>query len=171
MGFCYRVGLLCFLALFAGCFGRGLRDDGLYVGKYSEYRVGHPEKPWRKISIRDGGDISYLNSELGATLLVSSFCKGVKDSPLTALTQDLLIGMTDQRLVAQRTEKISEREGLISEMTAKIDGVLQSFKMMVVKKDNCVYDIVLSSDPETFDSAKPAFDAVLGGFYIERRSL
>lgn len=166
----FQISLIFVLLAMGACLSRGLRKDGLYVGKYSEYRVGRPESPWRQVSLRDGGDISYFNPNLGATMLVSSYCKGVKDSPLTALTQDLLIGMTEQRLVEQGPIQISGREALVSEMSAKVDGVEQFIKIMVVKKDNCVYDVVLSSDPQDFREAKPAFDAVLGGFYIEGRS-
>ena len=131
------LSVLIFISLGSACMTRGLRDDGHFYGKHSEYVVGNPGKPWKQISLRASGDISWLNQNDGATLLTNSHCKGVADVPLEALTQHLLIGLTEQEVVSQKKISLSGREALRSEIKLKMVKVIKkymtniSYKLMI----------------------------------------
>jgi hypothetical protein len=100
---------------------------------------------------------------------VNSHCEGVKDAPLEALTGDLMMGMTEKEILSQNRLPWSRREALETIATAKLDGVPRKLGLFVLKKDNCVYDIVLDASPHTFDSAWKAYTRVRDGFDVDAR--
>lgn len=164
-----RLALSITLLFISSCFMRGLNPDGLFVGKHTEYNIGFPSKGWKQIALRQSGDVSWFNPEDGSTIMANSYCKGVQDAPLEALTQHLFIGMTEQKIITQNKLTISAREALESKAEAKIDGVKRTFQILVLKKDSCVYDVILSSSPSAFENNLPAFKQVVSGLKVGTR--
>ena len=80
------------------------------------------------------------------------------------------MGMTDREIVKQDAVQWSKREALESTATAKLDGVPRKLQLFVLKKDGCVYDIVLDSDPAQFDVALAAYRKVRDGFDVAGRA-
>lgn len=118
-----------------------------------------------------GADLAYLNEANGSTLLVNSMCGDKSDAPLIALTYHLLIGMTEQNVIEQKSIPLSDREGLETTATAKLDGVTRQFQIMVLKKNYCIYDIVLTTSPENFKGDLKVYENVLRGFEVPGASV
>ncbi len=150
-----------------GCTGPQLKDNTFDDGTV-RYDVGAPGKGWQPLRLQTA-NAAWHNDALDASLLVNSHCEGVKDSPLAGLTSDLLMGMTDRQMLAQKVIPWSRREAMESTAKAKLDGVARQFRLFVLKKDGCVYDIVLDADPSTFASAEPAYTRVRDGFDVAPR--
>jgi hypothetical protein len=149
-----------------------IRSKGVLSGNEfrtgeTEYTVGDIPSSWRRVSLK-GADLAYIHKEDGSTLLINSNCKKVEDAPLLALTYHLLIGMTDQKVLEQKTLPISDREGLETTAEVKVDGVLRKLRIFVLKKDECVYDVVVSAAPDKFEEALAAYDATLKGFNVAK---
>lgn len=166
-----RSSLLLPLALAAvplvGC-GSAHLEDGVYQDEHVAYRVSGPSDGWREVRV-ETANAAWLHDELGASLLVNSHCEGVQDAPLEALANHLLIGWTEREIVAERKLELSRREALEREVSAKLDGVPRRLMLLVLKKDGCVYDVVLSSSPESFPRAKAAYERVVGSLDIAPR--
>lgn len=137
----------------------------MFRTRYTTYRVGELPKEWRRISLR-GADLAYLHEADGTTLLINSKCENAEDAPLNALTFHLLIGMTEQKIIEQKPRASSDREGLETTAEAKLDGVKRKMRMFVLKKDMCIYDVVLSARPGNFDQAVSVYEAVMTGFDV-----
>ncbi len=156
-------------ALAAGaCGGTAHMEGGVYEDEHVQYRVTSPSDGWRQVEI-ETANAAWLNDELGASLLVNSHCEGVQDAPLEALANHLLIGWTERDIVHERKLELSRREALEREVSAKLDGVPRRVMLLVLKKDGCVYDVVLSASPESFPRAKPGYEAVVGSLDIAPR--
>lgn len=148
-----------------GCVRRGVYRDGVFYGKEATYAVPIPSKDWRRVEIR-GGDLAYYHEPDESTLLINSDCRRVQDVPLKALTFQLLIGMTEEKILKQEAISLDQREALMTTAQAKVDGVFRMFKIVVLKKDNCVFDIILAADKQSFSERESDFDALVNGFNV-----
>lgn len=143
----------------------GVLKDSVFSKSKTSYRIGKIPDGWERVSLT-GADIAYVHKQDGSTLLINSSCIKEEDASLLALTFHLLIGMTEQKIIDHKTIPISEREGLETTAEAKLDGVPRKMKLLVYKKDTCIYDIVLSTPPEKFDENLNAYQAILAGFEV-----
>jgi hypothetical protein len=50
-------------------------------------------------------------------------------------------------------------------MRAKLDGVVMSYDIYVLKKDGCVYDFVYVASPDRFGEGTSAFERFVGGIH------
>jgi hypothetical protein len=160
------VGVVALLSAI-GCSGPELKDNH-FENSHVRYEITPPGEGWTPLKL-ETANAAWHNSSLNASLLVNSHCEGVADSPLEGLTSDLLMGMTDRAIEKQEVKPWAKREAMESTATGKLDGVARKLQLFVLKKDGCVYDIVLDADPATFDRARTAFDHVRDGFNVGGR--
>lgn len=107
-----------------------------------------------------------MHTSKNATIFFSSQCERFSDSPLEALRAQLLNGLSDIHFLSEKRETVADREALISELLGKIDGVERFLKIMVIRKNRCVFDGVFSSPPEEKDLANE-FDRLAQSFWAE----
>ena len=154
----------------AGCLCGGHTEvkDGQYDDGKVAYSVGGPGAGWAELKLPTA-NAAWHNEALAATLMVNSHCDGVADSPLEGLASDLLMGMTDREILSQARLEHSKREALETVATVKLDGVPRKLVLFVMKKDGCVYDIVLDANPDHFDAARADYTKVRDGFDVAAR--
>jgi hypothetical protein len=155
-------------SLSAGCVCDGQLRDGTFRDSKVSYKVGLPGTGWSDLHL-DTANVAWFNEALSASLMVNSHCEGVKDAPLAGLTEDLLMGLSDREVVSQTLKPWASREALETIATGKLDGVERKLALFVLKRDGCVYDIVLSAGPEKFEGALAAFARVRDGFDVNAR--
>jgi hypothetical protein len=169
---CRRVGGATIALLWVSgclCGGGGAKiNDGKFADSKVQYAIGEPGQGWEPIRVEQANG-AWHSDALGSSLLVNSHCEGVADAPLEGLTSDLMMGMTDRNIESQKTIPFSKREAMETVATAKLDGVPRKLEMFVMKKDGCVYDIVLDSDPAHFDAAQAGYNRVRDGFDVAPR--
>jgi hypothetical protein len=159
---------LLLLGLGAACATTpGLRGD-VFEDHVVQYRLKAPGSGWEQVTLPTA-NVAWLNRDHGASLLVNSHCTGVQDAPLEALAGHLIIGMTDREILEERKLTLSRREALEREVSAKLDGVPRHMMLLVLKKDGCVYDVVLDSSPESFGAVKSDYERVVGSLDVLRR--
>lgn len=147
---------------FEGCV-TGRISNSLFRKRATQYQIGQIPAGWKEVRV-SGADLAYMHDNDGSTLLVNANCESTEDAPLVALTFHLLIGMTEQKIIEQKPAPNSDREGLLTIAEANLDGVKRKFKIFVLKKDYCIYDIVFASPPKLFEENSVAFDSMLKGF-------
>jgi hypothetical protein len=154
-------------ALAAGC-GAETFHDSRYEGQGLAFVVGPRPAGWTRLETTHGL-LAFRDEGLNATVLLNGRC-GVdgEDVPLAALTQHLFLQFTEREVEEKQVIAFDGREALYTTMRAKLDGVSKRFAALVLKKNGCVYDFVLVSEPSTFPRAKADFDRFAMGFHAEK---
>lgn len=154
--------LIVLLALLAiGC----VTSASLVKKRYARYGMTPPSQDWIQKSFR-GADLFFQHRHQNASIFFSTQCEKFSDSPLEALTAQLLVGFNAIEIEKQERITIAEREALISEITTKIDGVERFLKILVLRKNRCVFDGIFNSSVEAKGLASD-FDAMIAHFWAE----
>ena len=128
------------------------------------YRTAAPSGGWG-VGKAPPGDFAYYNASLGATVYADSSCGGkYDDSPLTVLSNHLTMGFDEVEEVAEAEGELSNRGSLERISRAKLDGVPVMLATTVVKKDICVFDVVLIAPPQNFELALADYRRLRDGF-------
>ncbi len=156
----------CAVAL-AGCGAETFRDSR-YEGKGLAFRVGPRPERWARLETSHGL-LAFRDEGLNATVLLNGRCGADgEDVPLAALTRHLFLQFTEREVEEERLVPFDGREALYTVLRAKLDGVPKRFGALVMKKDGCVYDFVLVSEPGSFARARADFDRFTAGFHTEK---
>jgi hypothetical protein len=146
-------------------------DGRVYHGQGYSFEVPPPPSAWRPIDVT-GSAVAFETDGASATILVGGRCdRDGEDVPLRSLVQHLFLQFTDRTIHDERVEPFDEREAMRVELSAKLDGVERRFVAWVLKKDGCVYDVLLASEPGEFASIQPDFDAWARGFHARPREM
>ena len=137
-------------------------NNGNVTKEHTKFGIDYPVGQWKNISQTDA-DLFFYNKEAKASIFVHAQCKNLSDSPLSALSAQLLVGFSDIHIISQKNINLYDREALVSEVSAKLDGVKRYLKIMVYKKDPCVYDIVLDADSFN-ESIDKDYEKVINSF-------
>ncbi|WP_223639881.1 hypothetical protein [Corallococcus sp. EGB] len=156
-------------ALLAGCHRPTFKDSVLQKPDV-KYSVGPlSNEVWERRGFSDN-DLAFVErGETGRVIAVNSTCRDYDDPSLQVLTKHLLMGFTERQDLGQRTFPLDGREALRSRYIAKLDGVPVSLELVVLKKDNCVFDFSYVAPVGTADARMADFESVFQGFHGERR--
>jgi hypothetical protein len=160
---------LLLLALVTGCH-RGVRfENQVFTKPGVRYRVGEVPAVWTRVRL-SSNDLAWIMEDTGHALSVNATCKGHEDAPLDVLTRHLLMGFTERQEVRQEKVVVDEREALRSHYQAKLDGVPVELLLLVLKKDNCVYDFDYVAPLGRLQERREDFESLVRGFHAERTS-
>jgi hypothetical protein len=161
-----RFGRHLALALIAACGGSAQHFDGqVYRGDKIAFRVPAVPPEWRRIDVSDAS-VAFRDDAHEASILLNARCGGRDDdTPLRSLTQHLIMGTTDRAFDLEETIPFDAREALHTVMRAKLDGVVMTYDIYVMKKDGCVYDFVYVASPDHFAEGSPAFERFVAGVH------
>ena len=153
--------LLC-LALFAmSCTSV---HHGQVKKPYTHFGVSAP-KGWLEKHFQ-GADLFFEHESRQASIFVNAECDKLSDSPLEVLTSQILVGLNNINYIKQERLNLADREALVSEIKAHVDGVQRYLKIMVLRKNRCVYDAVFNSAPEAANLSAD-FDELIKSFWAE----
>ncbi|MFA6238978.1 MAG: hypothetical protein WC635_16695 [Bacteriovorax sp.] len=132
--------LFFILLIFSAC----STDNGTYkksenINNLLEKNVPHP---WSEID-SEGSDYALQNNETNSIFLLNSSCRKYEGSTLNALTNSLLTGLEDVKILEKKNVQYQNREAAEVSATGKLDGVSRYFKIVTLQKNSCIYDYVL----------------------------
>lgn len=142
------------LLLGAACASSGSFRNGVFEAPGVVYRVEAP-RDWELLSF-SGNDLAW-GGPAGEVMAVNAECEDHGDPSLEVLTNHLLIGFEDRRVVEREPLQVAGRGALRTRILASLDGLPVEMELTVLKKDGCVYDL-------TYLAAPTGFDAQLGGY-------
>ncbi|MAQ15092.1 MAG: hypothetical protein CMN30_09910 [Sandaracinus sp.] len=156
--------LLLFVASALACGGpAGSYDGTVYRGPETGFTLPQPGNGWERVDVEESNDLAWAND--GAVIQVNASCDPGLDIPLEALTAHLMIGFTERNLVSQERVPMAGREALRTHVQAKLDGVPRELVLVVLKKNECVYDFAAVAPPgSSFERTQPVFDGMLARF-------
>ncbi len=163
----------CSIAKFARYYAGAGSDSssgrlyGLYYEKEdTAYIIGSLPDTWKRVEVR-GGDLAFLNPQYNATITVNSTCdKNKTKYNLKALSSSLLIGIEDKRLIESREREVSSEISLQRIYEGNLSGVPIKISTVVVKRDECIYDMSYSSGRDNFGNLFGEFNEFVSRFKI-----
>lgn len=154
---------LAALVFALGCGGGGSYQGGVYEDDETRFHLAGPGDGWEALAVEDANDLAW--SREGAVIQVNSSCDPGLDIPLPALTNHLMIGFTERDLVSQELVPMAGREALRTHVRAKLDGVPRELVLVVLKKNECVYDFAAVTPPgSAFERTRATLDGMLASF-------
>ncbi len=153
-----------------GCGGAQF-DGTTYSDKDVAFRLG-PTPPGMHQLKADDARVAMQNDAAGSTLAVGARCnQDGDDVPLRALVQHLFLQFEDRQITSEREFLLDGRTALRTELTARLDGVRRHFIVVVMKKDDCVYDFLHvdgGGDAPLLRQSRADFDRMINGFVVLR---
>jgi hypothetical protein len=155
------------IGVVASACGGASFDGSVYRGAGVSFRVAPTPSAWHRVDLA-GADLAFRDEPHEASILVNSRCTtSDRDAPLTSLTEHLIIGTTDRRIVSEETIPFDGREARHTVLRARLDGVAMTYDLFVMKKDGCVFDLVYVAPeaPAAAASGVTEFDEFVKSFH------
>jgi hypothetical protein len=130
------------LVLFMACMGT--------KNLIHSYRVTQPSHLWQKIP-QTPADHAWKNPRLHSTIYVKANCGSYfEDRTLGDSILSLTRGLHVSAPINQEEIQIANRKAMFQVMDSSLDGVPLRLGMLVVSKNNCLYDFLLIAPTKYF---------------------
>lgn len=153
-----------FLLAFAlsGCTPKAVRQAKELEGRYV---LGDPGDGWRKVG-SGGADFAYRNKSQAAVIYADSNCGArFEDAALEDLAKHMSFGVRVGEPSFEETYELDGRTAYTSRAVGELDGVPVELGTTVLKKDRCIYDIVvIAPRGDRFQAAWEGYQVVIAGF-------
>ena len=160
------LALVLLLAPLVGCH-RGVRfEEQVFSKPGVRYHVGALPPGWERVKLSQD-DLAWYTGRTGHALSVNATCGEYEDAPLDVLTRHLVMGFTERLEVEQHKVVLDEREALRTRYRAKLDGVPVELLLLVLKKNQCIYDFTYVAPLGRYEERLADFEALVRGFHTE----
>ncbi len=150
---------ICLPALAACAAGRVV--DGVYESRSVGLRLPLPPAPWVQVDLPDV-DVAYHHPGTGGTIAVFSECSGDTAPPMRILARRLLFGLKSE-VVDQSPVALDGAEALRTTARGTLGGRPVQVESLVVRRQDCVADVVLAAPPAAIPALRPDFDRMAAG--------
>ncbi len=135
------------VALTSGCAQGPTFRDGEYRSSDVAFRLGPLPSGVERLASTEAL-LAFREDRVGASWAISGRC-GIDgdDVPLRALAAHLFLQFTDKKVLAEKEFSLDGRAALEVESLASVDGVRRQFVVVVLRKNDCVYDFFHVSPP------------------------
>jgi hypothetical protein len=100
--------------------------------------------PWKEISA-EASDYALENAKTKSLFILNSACRKYESSNLNTLTSSMMTGIENLNITDKHNSFYQEREAAEVTANGTLDGVKRFFKIITIRKNNCIYDYVLIS--------------------------
>jgi hypothetical protein len=107
-------------------------------------------------------DVAFHHPGTGGTIAVFSECGGDTAAPLRILARHLLFGLKSE-VVEQTPVALDGAEALRTTARGTLGGRPVQVESLVVRRNDCVADVVLAASPAAFPALRPAFGRMAAG--------
>lgn len=162
-GVCAAAVSFALASTLAGCASGGRFEHGVYRDHRIAYRVGPLPPEWARARARRG-DVAFTHTG-GGTIYTESECgAAAEDVPLPVLTNHLFFDVVIVDELSREALTLDGRAALRTRIIGELDGVPVALDAVVLKKDGCVYDLVLVAGADRLDARARDFEAFFTGF-------
>ncbi len=169
--------LVSFLVFLPGCiFGpqpfRGVisyRQGKVYIALHPDrfYRVGELPQGWKQLRTKARAIIFY-NEELKASIATDAFCgDSVPDASLDSLGGQIISALDNRTVTSEHQFMLAGRGALRQLVEGTMDGVEVHLNLVIVRKDNCVFDLYAIMPRQVRELVEEDFDLFVDGFRYE----
>jgi len=120
---------------------------------------------WTRLSLKEQdstetSDIAYKAKRSASIISLNSACRtkaDVEEKDLKKITQLLFMGISDLRIYSERSLLIQGSPGLESTVQGKVEGEEMMLRTIVLRRNNCVYDLIYMARPNFFKENEQDF--------------
>ncbi len=148
--------------LLTGC-AAGKVIDGFYVDGAKGFRVGLPRSGWQ-VTQSPGADLALRHTDVDASMAISASCPEQERGSLPALARHVFFGLRQVELLRQEPIVLDGVTGLETVVSGSWEGAPIQVRSVVIRRKECLYDLIFVAPPETFEARDADFDALLAGW-------
>jgi hypothetical protein len=152
----------CLLALLLSACAGARFENGVFRNGETAYRIGTLDSAWTRVSL-SGANLAFRNAA-GGSILINATCEGISDVPLDVLANQALFGVEQKLEQGRELFTLDGRAALRTRLTGSLDGVPVALDLVVMKKDNCTYDLELVAGEREFSDRDQEFWRFVQGF-------
>lgn len=149
------------LLFLSACAGASF-DGQVYRDQDVAFRVGALGAGWERFRISEAA-LAFRHGSSG-TIVANAMCKDIDDVPLDVLTNQALFGVNERHELGRSDVTLDGRAARRTQVTGTMDGVPVALDLVVMKKNNCVFDFQLVSSPADFAARQTDFVRFISGF-------
>ncbi len=154
-------GLGLMLAL-AGC-ATGRMLGGVFHAPAERYRVRPPGDPWVAASL-EPERLVFRAADLPAAMALLEDCTRPQAGELTWVARHLFFGLKDRRTLQREAARVGGQPAVRSRIAGRLDGEPVALEAVTLRHAGCVYDLVYTAPPASFEVGRPAFEAFVASF-------
>lgn len=121
---------------------------------FQEFEAMHLDKAWR--NSKNGNSISYLSE-----------CNKASDPSLKVIHKGIVKGLDNAKTESMEFKKYNHRKALFSDVTGEVDGVESKMKIVILKKNSCLYILTYVALAKTFNEDANTFDQFVERFEVK----
>jgi hypothetical protein len=153
------------LILLSSCSLFQVREDP----RAANYQLGALGREWlRSDQAKEAGtDFVFENTKSKAIISVNSVCGRYPTATLQSLASQLSAPISQGEVVEERELTLDGRDAFLKRVHGKIDGVAVQSLVVVVRKNNCLFDFALLKSGALVESDTEPFLKFLSEFRYE----
>lgn len=132
--------------------------------KNIEIKFKNPQTPFEHISV-SSADYVWQSNKTGNTIAVNSLCKKTEDLSLDALKDKILAEIDNLKINKTETIDFDERKAQRINASGLADDTPIKILLIILKKNNCTYDLAYIARANQFEKEKSIFESFLQGFH------
>ena len=113
--------------------------DNIFIKEDITYIVGDLNHGWELIDM-EYGDLAYYNKSWNSTININSTCKRSKDYSYVLLSDSLLTGLQNKKLIERSVTTVNREDALESKYYGEYESNRVKISVVVYKHDFCIYD-------------------------------
>jgi len=166
------------LLLVAGCvFGRqpfrgvvSYRDGRVFLSLNQPkkfYLVGELPEGWSRMKT-PARAITFYDDDTGSSISTDAFCgRSIGDRSLSSLGGEVISALDDREVVEEVPFTLDGRSAVRQRVEGKFNGVPIVLDLVVVRKDDCAFDMYAIMPPDSVSSVEDDFKIFYLGFHYE----
>lgn len=143
------------------------RGNRVFIRHDRWYTVGKLPEDWKNLKVRVRA-AAWYNPDYRSTISTDVLCENsVGDRPLSVVAGDVAAALENRTVTDTKEFTLDERGALREYVKGSVDGVPMEMDIVVLKKNNCAFDMVAISPPEEMANVSPIFEDFINGFHYE----
>ncbi|MBT3181694.1 MAG: hypothetical protein HN337_04200 [Deltaproteobacteria bacterium] len=112
--------------------------------------------------------ITFYNEGLGSTISTDAYCgKNVEARLLDSLSGDILNAFDKKQVISEKEFDLDGRGAVRQLIAGELDGVAVTVDLVIVRKNECVFDFYSVSEGGISPETTNAFELFFEGFHYE----
>ena len=139
--------------------------DRIFNKKNITYKVGDLNKEWELLDL-EHGDLAFYNKSWNSTININSTCESTKSYKLTILSDSLLNGLQNKKLIERSIVTVNKEYGLESQYLGEFEKNKVKMSIVVYKNEYCIYDFSYVSDEIYFNKGYSDYKQFVSDFEL-----
>ncbi len=143
------------------------RANRVFITHDRWYYVGKLPEGWQDLKT-GARTASWYNPEFLSTISTDVLCEmSTGDRPLESVAGDIVAAIDDRTVTDSQEFSLDGRGALRETVSGSVDGVPLMMEAVVLKKNNCSFNMAVIAPPEEMPNVRPIFDEFVHGFHYE----